>query len=95
MKTVSIPELLVQRENQIENEVKKQCDKVKELAKKEMNLFKFELLLASIIDEKELEAITKQVRKDRERVGEEAMKRAGGDIEKAMLIYDEVAAELS
>lgn len=90
----TISKLFEQKEEQINKEVEKLCNKAKKIAKTEMNLFRFELLFASSISKKKLDFITESIRDERDTVWNESLRRADGDFEKAMAIYENVAEEI-
>jgi len=90
-----ISKLFEKKEEQINKEVKRLFNKAKEIAKKEMNLFKFELLFASSIPNKKLDSITSSIRDDRDKAWTKSLKIANGDFEKAMEIYEKVAEEIA
>ena len=91
---LAISQLFEQREEQINKEVEKLCEKTKQIAKTEMNLFKFELLCASSISEKKLKSIVKSVRELRNRAWKEALKQTKGNEDKAWAIYGKIVEKI-
>lgn len=90
----TISKLFEQKEEQINKEVEKLCNKAKQIAKTEMNLLRFELLFASSTPKKKLDFITNSIRDERDKAWNESLRRANGNFEKAMSIYEKVAEEI-
>ena len=73
-----------QREKQI---IKEASQIAKDVARKELALLEFEMFYKSMIPQQSKEKAEKNLKKLRSLKWQEALKGAGGDEEKAMLIY--------
>lgn len=79
--------LFEQKEKEIMNDV---VSNAKNIAKTEMELFEFELLYSSMMNRKKSKAHADWVKKHRQDKWKEVLRRAKGDEEKALAIYDEI-----
>jgi len=64
--------------------VKEAVSAANETARKELNLFKFEMLYPNIVSEKEREEVEREVIEFRDEKWKKALEEAGGDEQKAL-----------
>lgn len=79
-----ITKLFEQKEQKIMDEV---ISKAKMTAMQEMKLFELELLCSVMISDKEKKEVTKWVKQKRKKDWEVALKKAEGDLRKAMATF--------
>lgn len=84
MGTTQIEQILEERESKIRHDAMARAE---EFAKREFELFKFELFYSSQSSEKKQKEIVDFVKRERSEAWEKAMKKSNGDFEKALSIF--------